>query len=123
MKQIGKQMKQTFIFLICTLLTSALHAQVFKSDGEIYQLVVKNKAIQGGNTSFVEIKGFNEAGSCPKGGVYIKAVIPDEESGDRMYSLLLSAALSKTEVEIQVDTSHVNSEGYCYLRNVRYVFR
>jgi len=97
-------------------------AATYTHNGKVKELTIKDSVIQGNDKSFVELESFLEAGSCPKGSGVIRAIIRDNESGDRQYSMLLSAAVSQQEVQLKVNDDYKNAEGYCYIMNVRYIF-
>ena len=110
------------IVFLALLLSFNASAEITNFTGEIRQLVAKDNVLQGEDESFVEMSGFSSAGSCKNGLYGVRAVIRDSDAGSRQFSLLLSAAVSKSTIRVQVDDTYKNSGGYCYLRNVRYEF-
>ncbi len=114
-------MRKALLFLLGGLPAFAA-AEIGSFTGTIDILAIKDEVIQGADTSFVEIKNFNSTGSCPKGSNYVRLIIRDGNSGNRQYSMLLSAAATKSEIRVSFDSAFKNSEGYCYIRYVRYQF-
>ena len=115
-------MKKWFLSGLFVANALVVEAAVFTHTAQIYQLNAKDSVIQGADTSFVELKQFSSDGTCKIGLGVVRAIIRDDYAGDRQYSLLLSAAVSNNEVMVKVDDNFKNSEGYCYLLNVRYQF-
>lgn len=110
-----------FLILIVSLIGVNSNAEIVSHTGTVKELVAKDSTMQGQNTSYVEINGFDTAGSCKKGSFFVRAIIRDNDSGNRMYSMLLGAVMANKDVKIQVDDGFKNSEDYCYIRNVRFV--
>ena len=70
------------------------------------------------NGDFLMVKGFTEAGTCPKSGGLVIARIRSDNNGDRSFSMALAARLSGKKVKVSIDDNERNAEGDCFLNSL-----
>jgi len=98
--------------------SSSSYATEGSVTGKIYSLEIKSPA-KGGNN--VQVNSNQTVGNCVADGStgHIVAVIPDNDRGKAMISLLEAALLSGRVVSVSVDDNNATSGVYCNITVVR----
>lgn len=114
----GHTMKIIFLATIF-LLTINVHAttynETFKHTDTIYKIGAINTR---SDADFILLNNFTSAGSCPKSEGLVVARFPSGDSGDRSFSIALSAKMNGKSVLLAVDDGFKNNNGYCYVKSL-----
>lgn len=106
-----------FIFFAISGASMGAYADTYSYTGKIKRL---GTILIRDESDYIILSGFTSAGSCPTTSNGLVTVrIPYGESGDRSYSMALSAYASGVEITVAVDDSNKHPiDGGCFLKSM-----
>jgi len=105
------------IFLVLMLLTSAQsYSATYKHRGLVVDILVRQSL---DSHSIIYVDGFDVAGTCNTFRDHVIITVPDNEKSNAVYGLFLAAYMSNKSVDVSVDDTKTDADGYCIIQDVR----